>query len=318
MSKCLKCYLEIENENENEKIDFLYHRKCSNILFSTPTPPELEINLSEFREKAKLMLKNKMTLTGVQEKISASIKKSHPHGHKITLVSTLPNFILKLPSQRFNHLPEFEDLTMKLARNCGLKIVEHGLIPLKSGELAFITKRFDRFKNKKIHVEDFAQLTETLTENKYLGSLELILNNIKKYCSSPGNDTYRFLELNVFCFLVGNSDMHLKNYSLIRHNGDFVELTPFYDLVPVKIILKRDNEETALTIKGKKKNITYNDFLYLAEYSGLDKKLMANMISEIIEKLNDQFDLINRSFLSKGEKEKFILLISERTKRLRK
>jgi serine/threonine-protein kinase HipA len=107
---------------------------------------------------------------------------------KLTIVGLWGNYILKPPSEHFDSLPENEDLTLKLAEIFKIKTVNHSLIKLKSGELAYVTKRIDRENNKKIHMEDFCQLTERLTEDKYKGSIELINRTIDKYSSNPGLD----------------------------------------------------------------------------------------------------------------------------------
>ena len=74
---------------------------------------------------------------------------------------------------------------------------------------------------------------------------------------------YRLL----FCFLTGNSDMHLKNFSLIEESPGSREfsLSAAYDLLPVNIIMPEDVEQMALTLHGKKRNIRKKDFLFLAE-----------------------------------------------------
>ena len=97
---------------------------------------------------------------------------------------------------------------------------EHSLIRLKSGELAYISKRFDRVKNTKLHVEDMAQLTGTLTENKYRGSMEKIGKVVIKFASNSGLDVITLFEITLFSFITGNSDMHLKNFSLLRKDDD--------------------------------------------------------------------------------------------------
>lgn len=86
---------------------------------------------------------------------------------RLTIVGLHGDYIFKPQSQQFAELPENEDLTMHLAELVKIKVAKHSLIRLKSGELGYITKRFDRNKGKKIAVEDFCQLSENLTEHKY-------------------------------------------------------------------------------------------------------------------------------------------------------
>jgi len=102
-----------------------------------------------------------------------------------------------------------------------------------------------------------------LTQDKYKGSYERCSKIIRKYSSRTMLDmTELFIRL-VFSFLVGNSDMHLKKFSLIEtagDNGQYV-LSPAYDLLPVNVIMPEDKEQFALTMNGKKTNIQKKDFL---------------------------------------------------------
>lgn len=118
---------------------------------------------------------------------------------------------MKPATKQYPHLPEVEDLTMHLAELCGIATVPHALIRLQNGSLAYITKRIDRAKKTKLHMEDMCQLTERLTEDKYKGSYEQIAKAILKYSENPGLDLINFFEQVIFSFLTGNADMHLKN-----------------------------------------------------------------------------------------------------------
>jgi hypothetical protein len=116
-------------------------------------------------------------------------------------------------------MPELEHWTMVLARAAGLRTAEAGLIPLSSGEPAFITKRFDREGSRRIHVEDLCQLSGLATEQKYRSSMEKVGTLVRNLATAPGDDALRLLEVTLFSFLVGNSDMHLKNWTLVRDAG---------------------------------------------------------------------------------------------------
>ena len=117
---------------------------------------------------------------------------------------------------------------MHLAAAAGLPVVPHAMIPLASGELAYLTRRIDRSppgirarsqglgQAGKFPMEDLCQVTGRLTEDKYKGSLEQVGKAIRTYSTQPGLDAINFFELVIFCFLTGNSDMHLKNFSLWR------------------------------------------------------------------------------------------------------
>jgi serine/threonine-protein kinase HipA len=104
-------------------------------------------------------------------------------------------------------------------------------------------------------MEDMCQLTERLTEDKYHGSYEQIGKAIQKYSASPGLDVENFFEIVLFSFLTGNADMHLKNFSLLEQPGLGMTLSPAYDLVNTALVNPADDEELALNLNGRKKNI---------------------------------------------------------------
>ena len=117
-------------------------------------------------------------------------------------------------------------------------------------------------KMKKLAMEDFCQLDLRLTQDKYRGSYERCAKIILGYSSRKGFDmTELFMRL-VFSFLVGNSDIHLKNFSLIKTDegsGKYV-LSPAYDLLCVNVIMPEDNEQFALTMNGKKNTSAVKGF----------------------------------------------------------
>lgn len=309
MNRCLYCYGELD------KGDF--HSKCSKKFLGTETAPVVPYELDELYKLGKLVVQKRVTVPGVQSKLSMELDKRIKTEPKLTIVSLWGNYILKPPAKQYKSLPENEDLTMKLAEICGLKTVEHSLIRLKSGELAYVTKRIDREKNKKLHMEDFCQLTERLTEDKYKGSMELINRTIDKYSSNPGLDKLTIFEITLFSFITGNADMHLKNFSLLYKN-EMLSLSPAYDLLSTRLIIseKDDQEESALTINGKKRKLRLNDFLKFAETSGLNEKQIQNSLQRFKDKINEEINFINSSFLNHDLKENYKNLITERIKRL--
>jgi serine/threonine-protein kinase HipA len=309
MNKCLYCYGEL---NEGD-----FHSACSKNFFGTDIAPKIPYNLNELYKLGKIVVEKRVTIPGVQKKLSMELDKKIKNEPKLTIVGMWGNYILKPPSSHFKALPENEDLTMKLANLFGIKTVEHSLIRLKSGELSYITKRIDRVKNRKLHMEDFCQLTERLSEDKYKGSMELINKTIDKYSANPGLDKLTIFELTIFSFLTGNADMHLKNFSLIYKNG-MITLAPAYDLLSTRLVIpeRKDPDELALTLNGKKRKLRLEDFLKFAETSDLNKKQIENTFKKFANGIEKAFQLIDFSFLDKEMKRKYKNLISERAKRL--
>jgi serine/threonine-protein kinase HipA len=122
--------------------------------------------------------------------------------------------------------------------------------------------------------------------------------------------------LTLFNFLIGNEDMHLKNFSLITKDRK-ISISPAYDLLNSTIAQKNTKEEIALPLKGKKNNLTKNDFLnyFAAEKLGLNQNVIDGIIQEFHQIIPEWRKLIGFSFLSKQMQEKYIELLDQRCKR---
>ena len=239
---------------------------------------------------------SRIAVTGVQPKLSVNLSKEVGK-NRLTLVGLWGQYILKPQNEEFPSMPETEDLTMHLASIFKIRTSQHALIPTTEGKLAYITKRFDRDKGKKIHVEDLCQISGFLTEQKYKSSYEKAGKLISTYCTNKGLDTLNFFELVLFCYLTGNNDMHLKNFTLIHHPDRTVSLSPAYDLLNVNLIFPADSEELALTLNGKKRRITKKDFDKFASSLDLPEKAISNSYSKFIKASEKVEKVIQASFL---------------------
>lgn len=301
------------------------YESCGNRLYSekglkllSPALKEfsaLEFSAGELRAEAMLRA-SKMSIQGVQPKLSASLNIKEG---RFNIVDKNGKFILKPQHHIFPELPENEDLTMRLAETIGIEVPLHGLVYSKDNSLTYFIKRFDRKGQKdKIPVEDFAQLAGMNRDTKYNYSMEKLIKLIDDYCTFPAIEKARIFRLVLFNFLVGNEDMHLKNYSVITINGK-VMLSPAYDLLNSTIVLKGDIEEIALPVMGKKKNLNTE---LLINYFGKERCGLTDVIIEktsrtIQDALPSWFELINISFLSSEMKEKYMTLLQNRIKVLR-
>jgi serine/threonine-protein kinase HipA len=311
---CLYCYQPLSAND----VDF--HASCSKKIFGTILPPELPYDESQMNELALRVVQSQLTITGVQPKLSLNLasgeKKSDPK--RFTIVGLWGNYILKPPTTNYPQLPEVEDLTMHLAKMVRINVVPHSLIRLKSGNLAYITKRIDRGSNQKLHMEDMCQLTERLTEHKYHASYEQIGKAILKYSGNPGLDVVNFCEIVLFSFLTGNADMHLKNFSVIYDPAIGPVLSPAYDMLCTALVNPADDEDLALTLNGKKKRINRKDFEMAFSTLKLDAKQQANLFSKMEKTRNKWIEFIQISFLNKDFKESYIEIINERFERIAK
>lgn len=307
MAKCLYCYKELK-EGQTD-----YHPSCAKKLYGVKTAPALPYNRSQIGELAKRVVRAQTTLTGVQAKLSLDVN----HGQKnepdrFTIVGLWGRFILKPQTDTYRSLPELEDLTMHMAEAAKIAVVPHGLIRFDDGELCYITRRIDRQPDgSKTAMEDMCQLSERLTEYKYKGSYEQIAKLIKKYSAVPQLDLVNFWEVVVFSWITGNSDMHLKNFSLYKTPLGFC-LTPAYDLLSTLIVMPQDTEELALTLNGKKRKIKRSDFEKAMTASGLNEKVIQNMANKFGKAISKWIDLIDNSFLPNDMKREYKRLIIKR------
>lgn len=311
INRCLYCYKEL-NDDETD-----FHSKCSKAFFGTAAPPSLSLTIEELNNLAKEIIKRSVTIPGVQPKLSLSLQKNSndPKKSRLTIVGLWGEYILKPQSERFASLPENEDLVMHLAEIANIDTAQHSLLRTETGELAYITKRFDRVDGKKVPMEDFCQLAEVLSANKYKSTMEKAGVLITKY-SSPSartTDLMKFFDIALFSFLVGNSDMHLKNFSIIKDNENQYRLSPAYDLLSSNLAMPADQEQMALHVHGKKNRIRRTDFSSLGTHIGLPETIIDKIISKYDQVMLNKFEEFTTiSFLDDDSKEKFIELIRVR------
>lgn len=311
MCKCLYCYRPL---NVGE-IDF--HSACAKKFFGTREVPTLDYTLKDIDSLASQVIEKQTSLTGVQPKLSLHLNK-HEGSQRLTIVGLRGGFILKPQTEMFPQLPEVEDLTMHLAELAKIDVVPHTLMRMADDSLCYLTRRIDRTaKGEKVPMEDFCQLTERQTEYKYKSSYETIGKAILRYSSVPKMDLTNFIEILLFSWIVGNNDMHLKNFSLYEPKEGKPRLTPAYDMLNAAIVNPRDKEELALTLNGKKSNIKAEDFIKMASTLDLPDNVMLNLFTKC-QTLEDLFvECIRESFLTEELKDSYICLISNRINKLR-
>ena len=308
MSRCLYCYQQLADG----QLD--YHPACSGKLFGRATPPAFPYSEAQMLGLAAEIVRQHMTVTGVQPKLSLSLTPSSATDGpaRLTIVGALGGeYILKPPTSRYPHLPEVEDATMHLAELARIATVPHGLLRLQDGALAYVTRRIDRRKGKKLHMEDMCQLTKRLTENKYDGSHEQIAKALR-YSTNPGLDVVNFYELVLFSFLTGNADMHLKNFSLLHTPGLGYGLAPAYDLVATELVNPADKEELALTLNGKKRKLRQEDFRVAGQGAGIGEKVMTGLFANFIRVRPAWEKLLAESFLPPELKESYVSLLQRK------
>lgn len=319
MNRCLCCYRELPAGFTG------YHPSCARKLFGRDSAPLLPYTRDNIDELALNVLKTSASVTGVQVKLSLDLNRGGRNEQdKLTIVGLWGGYILKPQSSTYKSLPELEDVTMKMAEIAGIKTAVHGLIRMADGEIAYITKRMDRTSDgKKISMLDMCQLTNRLTEHKYLGSYVQLAEVIGKYSNAEMLDVQHFWEIVLFSWITGNSDMHCKNFSLIETPESGYELSPAYDLLAVLLTGINDPDELAMPLAGymhdyRKAIAGYNrkSFILAMEESGIPEKVGDKIVGRMKSHRDDWFRTLDMSFLSDELKLAYKNLIEERLSRL--
>ena len=288
-----------------------YHSKCIANVFGLKQMPEFDIDEKKLSDYAKRIVGANKAITGVQPKLSLWLEESKKNA-RFTIAEDKSNYIIKPQSETYLSLPENEDLCMHLAKELGIGVATHGLVRLKNGNLAYITKRFDRDGTNKIACEDLCQLTESLTEHKYRGSYEKTGKSIRQFSTQPGLDVLHFYQLVLFNFIIGNADMHLKNFSMKEEKDGAFCLSPAYDLVSTYLLIKNEPEQMSLNLNGKKNKIAKKDFDVLGVSLQLTEKQMLNCYKLFVNSFDRLYWWIDNSFLNKKHKDTMKLLVTKR------
>jgi serine/threonine-protein kinase HipA len=232
------------------------------------------------------------SLAGVQLKFSA-VAERHG-GLTIPARGVGGDWIIKLPAQNYMHVPENEFAMMRLASTIGIPIPEIRLVPLaeidglpemglQAGRFALAVKRFDRDSGgRRIHIEDFAQVYNVYPENKYSGvSFGNIANMVWILTGEHGLKD--FIRRLVFTILIGNGDMHLKNWSFVYPDGKTAKLAPAYDLVATVPYLPNDTLALKLHKTKEMKDISLELFRRMAGKSKLPEHMVLQTARDTVD-----------------------------------
>lgn len=292
-----------------------YHRSCTKAFFNQENAPTLPYDYLEMAQLAKEAALESVTVPGVQPKLSLGWFKDEindTHKSRLTILNALDGqYILKPQNDSYPEMPENEHVSLKLAEEFQINVVPSTMIRLRSGELCYLTKRIDRKPNgEKAHMIDFLQILEL--EDKYKGTMERLGKKIGELSEHILLDKLRFFELTVFNYIIGNNDMHLKNFSMFLSDIGWV-LSPAYDLLNVKLILPKDKEDTALLLGGKKENFSKSYFDRFGEVLKLNRKQIEAVYKRLDKWLPKSQEMIKSSFLSPDYKMKYSEQVIERT-----
>lgn len=289
---CFCCGKELEIDNKSN-----WCGPCIYKFFGTNTLPDFCFIEDDSENLAIDHLNKGYAIQGVQKKILHS------------------NYVIKFNSERFPNIVLLEQTLMLMAEASRIEVVPHAIIRIKDNKYIYITKRIDRDGNKKYPMEDFCQLSNKLTEYKYNGSYELCYRLPLYYSSQRTIDSIKFFNIVLFSYLTGNTDMHLKNFSLIDQ-GQGYKLAPSYDLVPSEFIINQ--KEMALSLNGKRQNLTKNDFIHFGEYMNINKAQSKLLIERMINNQSKWFEIIDHSPTDEEIKKKYKIFIKNKIDKFNK
>ena len=307
--RCLICGLPLTDGETSE-----CHSACAQAFFRKETVPSFACSYETLNRMAENIIRSRTSVPGVQPKLSLHLERDAEAGDRLTIVGLEGDYILKLPTSMYPELPESEHFAMTLASLCGIRTAAFALVRLESGALAYLTRRMDREDGVK-HMLDCCQLTNRQTERKYSGSYEQIATVIRACSSQAGEDIAAYFDELLFCYLIGNSDMHLKNFSLIReHDGEW-HLSKAYDLVPVKTVMQADEDDLALTVNGKNRKLRFGDFRQAADSMRFTPVQFARSLKRVTSGVRAHLDeALARSFLSDDFKSRLGKLVAAHLK----
>ena len=306
MNRCPITYELCDDQKYSQKGLKLLSKSLEN-LKDFPYSPKEQIQLAT-------QYASKLSIQGVQPKLSVILNVKEEN---FQIVEKKGRFIIKPPHHLYEEVPQNEDLTMRLAKIVGIEVPLHGMIYNIDGSLSYFIKRFDRTRNQKIAIEDFSQLLEYSRETKYESSMEQVVSVIEKHCTFPVIEKIKLFRLVIFNFIVGNEDMHLKNFTLIRRENK-IELSPAYDLLNTTILMNAE-EEIALPIGGRKKKLNRRDFVdyFGVNRLGLSESILKNELLKFENSLPQWSELISNSFLTEKMQSQYKKLIEVRWQRLK-
>ncbi|MGC5009558.1 type II toxin-antitoxin system HipA family toxin [Streptosporangium sp. DT93] len=243
--------------------------------------------------------KMSFSLAGMQVKLSMA---RTPRGFRYVGVGG--DWIVKFPSSRHDLLPENEHSMMTWAALAGVEVPDHTLVPVNDlenvppeldvpGQRAFAIRRFDRDDGLRVHQEDFAQVFGMLPQEKERGRAEDVGKVIQRECPEHLEEYVRRVTA---CVVMGNTDEHLKNWSLQYPDGRRRRLSPAYDLVCVTSYQAFRRDVLTLPVAGQPdtRYITLDHFRAFAEAVEADPAVVAETVRRTVHALADSWPKVRR------------------------
>jgi serine/threonine-protein kinase HipA len=239
----------------------------------------------------------KFSLAGVQLKFGVQRE-----GDRLTVPGRAGSerYILKVPSETYPLLPEVEFASMHLASLIGVDTARCELVDvakvegiperfLRHGSRALLVERFDRGPgDRRIHMEDAAQILGAVGERKYtMGTSETLLNMVKRFSGDWRSDVIEGFRRIVADILLGNGDNHLKNWSFLFPDGRSPRLSPAYDIVATRLFIPGDPLALRFAGSDRPEAIGTGRFLRVGAFLGLPERLVRSIVADCVARAVD-------------------------------
>lgn len=246
---------------------------------------------AEERERRARLLR--FSLAGVQFKFSAIASTRRHNGFAIPAAGVGGSWIVKLPSARHAGVPENEYAMMALAARLGMDVPEVRLVDVEGIEglpdglgtlegQALAVRRFDRAESGPVHMEDFAQVFGVFPESKYEKAgcwrIAYVLG-----AETVDDSVSEFVRRLVFNTLIGNADMHLKNWSLVYPDRRTARLSPAYDFVSTVPYIADENAALKYARTRRMAEFSQEELAHLAAKARLPGTLVRDTAARTVE-----------------------------------
>lgn len=325
------CKITLENLKSDIDIRTGYSRAGLKSLFgSARVHPIMELDRTDLM-KGFVAAKSRMSISGAQPKRSAVI-----NNNRIELSDTGGQYIIKPSPEEFPHLAEVEHACMLITEALSgkqLKVAEHGLVELKSGELVYITKRYDRLANGgKLHQEQMDAAMGVSDKYHVDTSYERIGRFIKETVTVPLPSLMAFYEQVLISYLIGNNDLHIRNLGLMSDKqGSVLGLTPAYDIVAAALYEGGGTDFLALSLtindeenqKGATRGMVSHGFYTGFDFEdfgtgiGLGLPVVKRLTTQVLKNIPKAKSIITNSFIPIDLKEKLIDIVHHRETMIR-
>jgi len=317
------CKISLKKEQKRAKHPGYRDDAFRSLFGRTKVNPGLPFSRSEFKQESIKYIKG-MSISGVQQKLSLRIDDNH----NLIPVSEGGKYILKPSPEEFPNAAENEHAAMITSRLLKIDTALCGLVSFTGGDLAYITKRFDRLDNgDKQHQEDLVQGFGMDSSRKYNMSYEASGKLIHEMTRGKRAVVLDFVRRVIHAYLIGNNDMHLKNISLQKEPENtsryYDKLTPNYDSLFTVAFENIDHDgylALDLLEDGFSERYEYYgfytgyDFIELGIRLGIPEKLIKKTIEGIANKRDSLKEVVEHSYMPDDMKKRAMTLIDDRSR----